>query len=343
MTCSARAQCEGRGGLPQGPARSPGPHRSPPGRGGHGTSSQKLPHVRMCVRARLCWGRCGCRRTQNPTHGHSSTSHGHGHTQNTHAEGEGHAASQSRPRPPTPAQPRPLGDPGPRRPGCRSGARRRRRQRGGGGESPPPPLGPPPQLGAGSTLAPLPAPHPPAEPLRARPLAPSAPGEGVGGAVGPALALHRPTLGTCGRPPRWGRVARARALGRGRPLPLGAPAAPPPRRPRPRPPRLTPKFPAPGADTLRACSQPRAPAPAPRPPAPRPALPACPPSGPSPRRGRHRRRRASRSGSRSRGAGAGGSGPGAARSSRGRAPCWIHGDRAARAMPAGTPPEAGAR
>ncbi|XP_049555353.1 taperin-like [Orcinus orca] len=86
-----------------------------------------------------------------------------------------------------------------------------------------------------------------------------------------------------------------------------------------------------------------APPPGSRPPRPAPVRPAD-PSAP----GRLRRRcRVSRSGSRSgirRAGGAGrGRGPGAAALQPGPSAVPVRGDRAARAMPAGTPPAAGAR
>lgn len=241
----------------------------------------------------------------------------------------------------------------------------------GGGDSPPPRLRPPPQMGAGRTLAPFPRPPPPARHLRERPLVPLAPGSGRGARCGDGRGqLHPPGPWGAGRPPRWGRgLSRARLRAEAAPpgaLPppggRGAPRSggwgerrrrPPP--PGPAPPRWPrPSRPHPSVGSLRSflhrartrsgLSRRRCPRPAPRAhrvPGPRASAQRC-----SPCWGRRRRwvsRNHSGNGRRGRSLWAGGAGRGQQRSSRGRTPCQVCGDRAARAMPAGTPPSAGAR
>lgn len=215
-----------------------------------------------------------------------STSPAPGHTRDAPAEGEGHAAPGSaaarRPRAP-PADPRP-------------------RRRGGGGGSPEPEGEGRPRLrgsvrprswGRGGHCRRCPRPPPPPSLSASAPWCSARPGERVRlneGAGGVQLQPLGPQRGGSSsangegsllRAPRGGNgplrapapdlpgasggAPPARALSLPGPAPRAGPAPPPPPLP-----RLTPKFPAPRADTLRARSQPLPPAcTAPRPPIPR--------------------------------------------------------------------------
>lgn len=290
-----------------------------------------------CVRARVCWGDADAREPRIPPTD-TAAHHTRGHTQDTHAEGEGHAArGQGLSAPPKPTSLAPSPTP----------ARGAEGQGGepccGEGEGRPLRLRPPPQLGAGKTPAPLPRPRqasPPAPP--GAPLARSGRvGARWGARAGPAppSRVGGGALSATGE----GRLARA-SLGGAAPPRAPRPAPPPaPARPRPAPAQP----PAHSEVSCAECGQVpgsfTAPPPGSRPPRPAPVRPAD-PSAP----GRLRRRcRVSRSGSRSgirRAGGAGrGRGPGAAALQPGPSAVPVRGDRAARAMPAGTPPAAGAR
>ena len=252
-----------------------------------------------CVRARVLGG-CGCTSTQNPTHGYSSTSHARSHPGHP-CGGGGPRRPRSRPQRAAQArQPRPLADPRPRRGGAGG------EPCGGEGEGRPPRLRPPPQLGAGKTLAPLPRPRQASPP--APPGAPRARSGRVGARLGararpaPPSRVGGGALSATGE----GRLARA-PLGGAAPPRAPSPAPPPaPARPRPAPAQPAAHSEVSCAECGQASGSFTAPPPGSRPPRPAPVRPAD-PSAP----GRRRRRcRASRRGSRSGSRRAGGAGRG---------------------------------
>ena len=176
----------------------------------------KICRARVIVRACVWWGRCGCRSTQNPTHGYSSTSHTHGHTRDTHTHGGGGArspwsppkrAARARPGPP-PA------DPSPRCSGGRGGSSRQE----GEGKARLRDSGRPRNWGRGGRWRRSPAPLPNLSASAPwRPVSRGERGGAVKGRVGSTSNL--PDLGEVGRPPRWKRDRSGEHLRAGAALP----------------------------------------------------------------------------------------------------------------------------